>query len=423
MKRFILPLLMIVLNLTMGSCNNGDKVTIQEGLQAFHLKTNNKDFQGVIVPDMGMVSVGGIEFLSSISGVNYTLAKGATISPDPSDFVGKWKQDMKFNVTDASGLVREYVVHLNDVGDSGGSASGKKVVIGYLPGSDWAYGSRFKNLRWEYLTHVNISFLYVNSDGDLADGSVSKNIAEIRDVAHSKGVKVLIALQSDGKNGFVAAIKDPAIRTRLVNNTIKYARDNGMDGIDIDFEVYESVGPNLVAFMKELYEKKGDLLVTSAVATWNAGQGYSTDWHKYSDYINLMAYDFTGGWSKEGQHSSYESSIGLVNLWLNTLQAPASKLVLGLPFYGYTWDKIPGADDVKAIRYHQIMSAYPGQFVSQKDQVGRTYYNGKPTLERKSKYVKDNGLAGVMIWQIFQDAEEDEESLLKHVGEIVLNEE
>ncbi|KAB5048160.1 chitinase, partial [Bacteroides thetaiotaomicron] len=39
--------------------------------------------------------------------------------------------------------------------------------------------------------------------------------------------------------------------------------------------------------------------------------------------------------------------------------------------------------------------------------IGKTYYNGRPTIANKCKFIKENDYAGVMIWQLFQDAHND----------------
>ncbi len=404
------------------SCKNEDGGNgNQDGLLSLALKAGTTTYRAVIDQEERTATVGGIEYASRISGAVYEVAEGATVQPDPAT-VKEWKKEQQFQITLANGTQQIYTVRLKDLREE--TETGRAVVIGYLPGSDWEYNAEFKNIRWEYLTHINVSFLYVTATGELLDSSVSEHLDEIRAEAQKHSVKVLISLQSDGQRGFAEAIKTERVRKKLAADAIRYVRDHQLDGVDVDFEVYDAVGPDLLAFVKELHAQKDpEMLQTCAVATWNAGQGYSTEWHNYFDYINLMAYDFTGGWGQEGQHASYEQAVDLINLWLTTLQAPASKLVLGLPFYGYSWDEIPGVDDVKAIRYHQILANYPGQDVAGRDQLGRTYYNGKPTLLKKCRYVKENGLAGVMIWQLFQDAKTEEESLLKAVGEEMLNEE
>lgn len=414
MKKGYLFFLMVMLGCILACGSKGTSTSEEGGLLSFVLKTQGGTYQAVIDQNEHSVIIGGIEQSGFITGVDYRLSEGATITPDPKA-VTAWRKEQTFEVTLANGTHLNYTVRLKDLKEQ---AEGERaVVIGYLPGSDWEYDAEFKNIRWEYLTHINVSFLYVTGEGDLLDSSVAGHLDEIRTEAQKHGVKVLISLQSDGQRGFAVAIKSESVRKKLAAAAVQYVRDHQLDGVDVDFEIYDAVGPDLLAFVKELYNQKDkDMLQTCAVATWNAGQGYSTEWHKYFDYINLMAYDFTGGWAQEGQHASFDQSIGLINLWLTTLQAPASKLVLGLPFYGYSWDDKPGVDDVKAIRYHQILANYPGQDVPNKDQVGRTYYNGKPTLVKKCQYVKEHGLAGVMIWQLFQDAKSDQESLLKVVG-------
>lgn len=405
------------------ACSNSNEGKAEtEGLQSFSLQVGNRIYQAVIDQSTCSVSVGGIDQASAITGVQYTLAGGATISPDPKT-ITTWKKEQVFVVALSDGSRLSYTVYLKDLKEEEVPVPPQeKVVIGYVPGSDWEYETEFRNIHWEYLTHINVSFLYVTATGELLDDEVRGHLEEIRQTAKEHGVKVLISLQSDGQRGFATVIRDAALRQKVAEKAVQYVRDHQLDGVDVDFEIYDAVGPDLLAFVKKLHEVKDEnMLQTCAVATWNAGQGYSTEWHKYFDYINLMAYDFTGGWAQEGQHSSFEQSVGLIDLWLNTLQAPASKLVLGLPFYGYSWDENIQVDASKAIRYHQILTAYPGQNVSEKDQVGRTYYNGKPTIRKKCRYVGEHGLAGVMIWQIFQDAKEEQYSLLKVVGEEMNN--
>ena len=54
--------------------------------------------------------------------------------------------------------------------------------------------------------------------------------------------------------------------------------------------------------------------------------------------------------------------------------------------------------------YRTIVAQNPG--AENSDQVGEIYYNGIPTIQRKTQYAIDN-LGGVMIWEISQDASGD----------------
>ena len=70
-------------------------------------------------------------------------------------------------------------------------------------------------------------------------------------------------------------------------------------------------------------------------------------------------------------------------------------------------EKLQGAvDDVRGIRYSGILK-HLGNEAADKDNIGKTYYNGRPTIANKCKFIKENDYAGVMIWQLFQDAHND----------------
>jgi GH18 family chitinase len=114
-----------------------------------------------------------------------------------------------------------------------------------------------------------------------------------------------------------------------------------------------------------------------------------------------MAYDATGPWDPKtpGQHAGMDFAKSGVNFFLERGLAK-SKLVLGVPFYGYGFGPAFTND---GYTYAQIVAKFPG--AEKLDQVGQTiWYNGIPTIQAKAQYVKDEGLGGVMIWSIDQDA-------------------
>ena len=51
------------------------------------------------------------------------------------------------------------------------------------------------------------------------------------------------------------------------------------------------------------------------------------------------------------------------------------------------------------------------------------YYDGIPMMTRKCNHVVENGLGGIMIWQIAGDATEDNKSLLTVIDRILKAEE
>ena len=83
-------------------------------------------------------------------------------------------------------------------------------------------------------------------------------------------------------------------------------------------------------------------------------------------------------------------------------------------------------DEVGAIRFNGILThfgkTYDVKEIADADQFGKTYYNGRPTIRKKCQYVMDNDFGGVMIWQLFQDAYQEELKLIKVVGEVIMQE-
>lgn len=271
-------------------------------------------------------------------------------------------------------------------------------------------------IRWHNITHLNLAFIYPNEDGTISDYQVKNILPELINEAHKNNVKVVISIRDEVAGRFSKAIANH--RSKLADNLLAFVKDNNLDGYDIDYEDWtgENTPENLFAFIKELYEKKDkDMLQTCAVNTFD--RGYTTEWHKYFDIINIMAYDEHGPWNDEGQHSPYEGSINSIDFWKTSLQAPAEKLTLGLPFYGYSWNE--GDTPGEAYWYQQILEKYPDKDVPNLDQIDHLYYNGKATIEKKCRWAKENKIGGVMIWQIGQDAYDSENSLLEAIGKIM----
>lgn len=287
-------------------------------------------------------------------------------------------------------------------------------VVGYIM-DDNKFDQKFSDLRWDYLTHLNVAFMLIGPNGELKDDGIKQRLPEITETAHQNNVKVLISLQSDG-DGFYKAVKNPLVRKKLAQNIIDYVKANNLDGFDLDYELYDHICPELVLFAKEIHKVKSrKMLQTCAVPCFNPTKegGYTDKWHKYFDFINMMAYDATGPWAQEGPHAPFQQMVDGVKTWTKTLKVPHKKLVIGLPFYGWSWDK----ENVMSFTYEQILSDHAGKITLNDDIIGRIYFNGETTIRKKCRYVIDEKLGGVMIWQLFYDAENGNKKLLKAINE------
>ncbi len=193
---------------------------------------------------------------------------------------------------------------------------------------------------------------------------------------------------------------------------------NDLQGLDVDLE-WNDVDNLYSPFVLEL----GDSLHASGRQITAALPGkyryplISDEALNAYDWINLMAYDFTGPWNPNlpGQHSSLSFAKSCISYWADNQYLPKEKTVLGLPAYGYDFTD---PKDVFAFYYKSMIEKDPDY--AQLDQVGLRYYNGLPTIIEKTQHAM-NTTSGVMIWELSQDALDDlkEHSILNAVNSVV----
>jgi chitinase len=318
----------------------------------------------------------------------------------------------------------------NNTNNTENNTPTQPVIVGYLPAWKMPY-----NPQWQKITHLNLAFGIVNSDGSLDVTNIGIFAGCIVN-AHNNNVKVLLSIGGGGSNNFSEAILNSDKRKILTDNLIKAINDFNLDGIDIDFEEWDG-GPNgaspadvlkrdaLENLYKELREKTGnEKLLTAAVsASWdNGGWGFyncfNSTMHQYLDFVSLMLYDETGPWpaSNVGQHASWSYFENSIKHWLNNKNLPKEKLVAGVPFYGYLFKSANSAEGAEAVAYRNILTDFPNQDAHLKDNIGLLYYNGMQTIQKKAKYIADNHLGGIMIWELSHDTDVADKSLLNAIA-------
>jgi len=281
----------------------------------------------------------------------------------------------------------------------------KKLIVAYVP--NWIDLKAFTDrIDYDKLTHINIAFENpVNSSGEMSFNEANTGLIA---KAKAHGVKVLVSI------GGGAASEDKVIRDRyfhLISDANRemyvhllsdYLAKHGLDGVDVDLEgpsINEDYAPFIEALSARL--KPQGRLLTAALSQGYGGDKAPASVFAQLDFLNIMAYDGAGPWApdKPGPHSSYEYSKASVAYWVGR-GLPKAKAVLGVPFYGYGF----GAAAVKHdYGYGLIVTMHPE--AHNMDQTGSTiWYNGIPTMKAKARYVVDEGLAGMMIWSLDNDA-------------------
>ncbi len=156
------------------------------------------------------------------------------------------------------------------------------------------------------------------------------------------------------------------------------------------------------------------------------------------DWINIMAYDFHGGWESSGPANHHAALFrspcdGPDSDWGDKAVAaylaagvPANKLLLGVPFYGRGWRGVAAVDDglcqpargvprgtyEKGIDDYEVLenAGDPG-FWDDATATHWTYdgnefwsYDDARSLDVKAGYVNENSLRGVMFWELSGDS-------------------
>jgi len=310
----------------------------------------------------------------------------------------------------------------------------------------------------------------VSGAADTWDQPLRGNWNQLKQLkARHPGLKVLISLggwtwsrgfsdaaRPENRQAFVASCIDAYIRGNLpVTDGAggPGAAAGVFDGIDLDWEYPVACGLScgrpednanftalLAEFRRQLDQVRPGLLLTVAV-----GAGIDkirvTDpgqYHQYLDYINVMTYDFHGTWDARTNHHSAlfaspnDPSTGDVAFYNSddAIQGfldrgvPASKLHLGIGFYGRGWTGVANANN----GLYQTGSAAPGTYEAGNEDFkviknkpgtihtdpaaratwkydGNTFwsYDTPEMVGEKMQYVKARGLGGAFFWEFSGD--------------------
>lgn len=281
------------------------------------------------------------------------------------------------------------------------------LAIGYItPKTD------IMSVPYKYLTHLNYSFAIPAKSGDsLEPLKNTEYIKELIKTAHNQNVKVFLSVGGWGigdgggdDSRFHRLAETPAGQTTFINSVIKAVNTFGFDGVDLDWEYPDPdhrSADDFVELSKQLYQAlhlQNKKLTAAVVSAGKQAYGIKEEVYPYMDWLNIMVYDGDYGPSELKHHSPYSMSVKCIDFWLNERNLPASKCVLGLPFYakkgfgnfGYSYKKLL---EEGASHYDDYWNGH--------------FYNGTITIANKTKLAMQMNLAGVMVWEASHDTQDD----------------
>ncbi len=272
-------------------------------------------------------------------------------------------------------------------------------VVGYLPEYRM---SGFDPEHASLLTDLVYFSAAPKASGDLnTETLTAPHLKLLRETSAKHNLRLLLCVGgwSHSKEFAPMAASAPA-RKRFAANVKSFCMKEMFNGVDIDWEHPANAKEQndyalLLTELKQAF-KGTKLTLSVAMAGW---QRIPAEGLAALDFIHLMAYD------DNGKHSTFEYAQSQLDK-LIAEGIPASKICLGVPFYGR---------DVKsrdAQTYSELVARHkPGPDINE---FGGTYFNGINLIQQKTKLALDRKAAGIMIWEIGQDTR-DETSLLKAI--------
>jgi chitinase len=304
----------------------------------------------------------------------------------------------------------------------------RPVAIGYVPA--------FKGLDriverggFEHYSHLVFAFVNPGPSGEiLSDDGLACAPSGESATTSDKSLRAFVAAarKADAKaiaslgggtipqcSGDWAALLRPGRRAKVVAGLMELVDRYEIDGIDVDLEGQLMTGidreGNYTPFIQELSAalRSRSKLLTSATGSYEGGMIPDASL-PFFDLIGIMSYDAIGPtWGTPGdEHASYEQAEKDLRLWL-AKGVPASRLALGLPFYGRGFGSYRQNWSIAEIADEKGKKALESDVLGKRCG-GCDYvtFNGLPTLERKAMLAGAWGV-GVMVWEIDEDLPDD----------------
>ncbi|HLO03187.1 MAG TPA: glycosyl hydrolase family 18 protein [Symbiobacteriaceae bacterium] len=388
----------------------------------------------------------------------------------------------------APGSTATYYVTAKDAAGNRSPASNKLAVTtgttAYVPPSrtirayyaQWATYSGFNvsDIDGSKITHLNYAFADIGDDlklkvgdpsadvekafpGDSASDPYKGNFNQLRKLKQTyPHLKSVISVGGyTWSQKFSDMTLTDARRTAFANSVVDFLVKYGFDGVDFDWEYPVAGGApgnvrrpidsrNFTALLQTVRQrldaqgvkdgKRYELSIAGGASDTYLENTPLAEVAPYLDYVQIMAYDFGGPWEKvTGFNAPLQPAVtkgaSVAKIVENYLSkgVPASKLVLGVPFYGYEFRQTKGSNN-------GLFQPYTGPGISrpygvvEKDLLGKwgferhwhaksqvpylwngasfVSYDDPQSMALKAGYVKQKGLAGAMIWEISQDPSE-----------------
>lgn len=277
------------------------------------------------------------------------------------------------------------------------------------------------------LTHLHLAFLVPKQDGSLQSTELfelhCQQAAQIKE--DHKNLKILISIGGWGNSdGFTDIVRNEEALENFLDAVREWLRNYDLDGIDLDWEYPDPTQKeafwNLILELRSCLDREEEstekrYLLSVAAPAFSAFpqeilEGHQEDFIKV-DYWNLMTYDYHIG--QEGANAPlYAPRSECVARTVETYEKTGitkEALNLGIPLYGRGWDAKKGwiqasYDDIlrdyKDFTYTYNPITHTPYLIQEENWIS---YEDVRSVKAKSRYAREEGLGGLMFWELSDD--------------------
>ena len=321
-----------------------------------------------------------------------------------------------------------------------------KVIAYYSAGPGQVDG-----LPAEKLSHIIFSFCHLQ--GNKLTVSNARDSLTIRKLVALKSVnpdlKIMLSLGGwGGCEPCSGVFSSEAARDEFSTSTLELNQYFGTDGLDLDWEYPAIEGfpghpfkpedkANFTFLIQSLRKTMGpNYELSFAAGGFQKFIDESVDWPAIVpllDRVNVMTYDLVGGYATvTGHHTPLysnptqtESTDNAVQ-GLSRLGVPKNKIAIGGAFYARVWEQVADVNNglyqsgkfKQAIDYKNFEKGFAG-FELYWDELSQAPYryhranklfathDDERSLALKTRYAMDQGLNGIMFWELSLDKKKD----------------
>ncbi|MBT3224235.1 MAG: hypothetical protein HN348_34640, partial [Proteobacteria bacterium] len=266
-----------------------------------------------------------------------------------------------------------------------------------------------------------------NTSGGLDSTSRWDEAESAVTIASAYDVKVHLCVTNFDSDELDTILSSSTIRNKLISELKDWQDQTGVDGINIDFEgLPSSVKQEMVTFTEDLADEVGEVVLATPAVDWNGSWDFDELAKHAHMFIMGYAYHYSGS-SQAGPNdplyggdpwSKYALDWSVEDYTNPSYGAPADKIILGLPLYGFRWsvssNTIPAtatstgssifyAEALAEAQTHGELWESNSETPYWYDGSRQGWYSNEESIELRIQYAQSESLGGIGFWALHYD--------------------